>query len=79
MVSQLAVLAAMYSASADLSAMEVYFLLSHDIITDPKLKQHPKVLLLSVALLAKFESVYPCNFTSPSPRCLRPYSTVPLN
>jgi hypothetical protein len=78
MASQLAVLAAMYSASAELSAMKFFFLPNQDIIVDPNLKQHLEVLFLTAALLSQLESVYSCNFTSPSPRYLRPYSTVPL-
>jgi hypothetical protein len=68
----------MYSASVEPSATEVCFLLNQDIIVDPKLKQHPQVLFLSIALPPQSESVYPCNFASPSPRYLIPYSTVPL-
>jgi hypothetical protein len=44
MDSQLAKLVAMYSASAELSATEVCFLLNQEITTDPKLKQHLEVL-----------------------------------
>ena len=78
MASQLAIMAAMYFASVELSAMEVCFLLNQDIIVDPEIMQHPKVLFLSIALPPQFEFEYPCNFTSPSPRYLRPYSIVPL-
>jgi hypothetical protein len=42
--SQLATLAAMYSASAVLWAMEPYFLLDQEVIAEPKLKQYPEVL-----------------------------------
>jgi hypothetical protein len=44
MASQLAKLATMYSASAKLSATEVYFQLNKEMVVDPKLKQHPKVV-----------------------------------
>jgi hypothetical protein len=63
MVSQLALLAAMYFASIELSAMEVFFLLNQDIMVDFKLKKHLEVLFLSVAFLSQFEFVYPCDFT----------------
>jgi hypothetical protein len=58
--------------------MEFYFSLNQDIIIDLKLKKHPKVIFLSVALPAKSKSVYPCNITSPSPRYHIPYSIGPL-
>ena len=57
MASQLAEHAAMYSASVVLRAMLDCFLLYHEIIADPRLKQHPEVLFLSEALPAQFESV----------------------
>jgi hypothetical protein len=41
---------AIYYASVVLSATPVCFLLSHQIIADPKLKQHPDVLFRSVTL-----------------------------
>lgn len=78
MVSQLAILATIYSASTMLSAMKVCFLQNQDIIFDPKVKRHPEVLFLSDALPAQFEFVCTCNFTSPSPSYLRLYSTVPV-
>jgi hypothetical protein len=78
MAAQLIVLAAMYYTSGELSATELYFLLNQDIIVDLKLKQHLEVLFLSVALRSLSKSVYPCNFTSPSPRYLTPYFIVPL-
>jgi hypothetical protein len=43
-VSLLAALGAMYSASAVLWAIEPYFLLDQKIIVEPKLKQYPEVL-----------------------------------
>jgi hypothetical protein len=58
MASQLAEHAAMYSSSAILRAMPDYFLLYHEIMADPKLKQHPKVLFLSKKFLTQSESVY---------------------
>jgi hypothetical protein len=78
MASQLAVLVAMYSVSVELSAMEFCFFLNQDIIIDPKLKKHPEVLFLFVALPTQSKSKYPYNLTSPSPRYLKPYSIVPL-
>jgi hypothetical protein len=46
MASQLAILVAIYSTSAELSAIEVYFLLNQVITIDPKMKQHPEVLFV---------------------------------
>jgi hypothetical protein len=62
--SQLAEHAAMYSASAVLREILDFFLLCHEIIADPKLKQHPEVLFLSATLLAQSASVYPLNVKS---------------
>jgi hypothetical protein len=45
MASQLAELAAMYFASAELSATEVYFLLNQETIPKSKLKQHLEAIL----------------------------------
>jgi hypothetical protein len=45
-----------------LSAIETCF---PEIIIDPKLKQHPKVLNFSSPLPAQSESVYLCSLTSP--------------
>jgi hypothetical protein len=59
--SQLAEHAAMYYASAVLRAMPDCFLLCHEIIADPKLKQYPEVLFLSETLPAQSASVYPLN------------------
>jgi hypothetical protein len=62
--SELAEHVAMYSASAALRAMLDCFLLYHEIMADPKLKQHPEVLFLSETLPAQSESVYPLNVKS---------------
>jgi hypothetical protein len=43
----------MYSASAVLRAMLDCFLLYHEIMADPKLKQHPEVFFLSETLPAQ--------------------------
>ena len=48
-------LAAMYSTFAELKATKFFFLLNQDTTPNPKLKQHPKVLLFSVVL--PFQSV----------------------
>jgi hypothetical protein len=56
--------ATMYSASVVLRAMLDCFLLCHEIITDPKLKQHLEVLFLSETLPAQSASVYPLNVKS---------------
>jgi hypothetical protein len=78
MASQLAILAAIYSDFAELSATKICFLLNHVITTEPKLKQHLEVLFLSTALLAQSESEYPYKLTPSPPRYLNPYSVVPL-
>jgi hypothetical protein len=62
--SQLAEHVAMYSASVVLRAMLDCFLLCHEIMADPKQKQHPKVLFLSETIPAQSESVYPLNVKS---------------
>ena len=67
-----------YTSFAELGATEVCLRLNQDIIIDPKLKQHLEVLFLFDPLPSQSESVYPCNFTSPFPRHLSSYSTVPL-
>jgi hypothetical protein len=53
--SQLAEHATMYFASAVMRAMLDCFLLSHEIMADPKLKQHPEVLFLLETLPAQSE------------------------
>jgi hypothetical protein len=50
--SQLAEHAAMYSAYTVLRAILDFFLLCHEIMADPKLKQHLEVLFLSATLPA---------------------------
>jgi hypothetical protein len=62
--SQLAEHAAMYSAFAVLRAILDCFLLCHEIMADPKLKQHPEVLFLSATFPAQSASVYPLNVKS---------------
>ena len=57
--SLLAALAAVYSASAVLWAMEPYFLLDQEIIAEPKLKQYPEVLFRSTTLPIQSELVKP--------------------
>ena len=61
MASQLVEHAAMYYASVVLRAILDCFLLCHEIIADPKLKQHLEVLFLSETLPAQSASVYPLN------------------
>ena len=46
---------AMYYASVELSATEDCFLLNQEIIPDPRLKQHPEVLLRFVELPVQSE------------------------
>jgi hypothetical protein len=57
MDSQLVEHATMYSISAMLRAMLDFFLLYHEIMADPRLKQHPEVLFLSKTLPAQSESI----------------------
>jgi hypothetical protein len=57
MASQLAKYAAMHSASVVLRAILDYFLLCHEVMADPKSKQHHEVLFLSEELPAQSESV----------------------
>ena len=59
-------LAAIYFASAVLKATDFCFLLIQDIEADPKVKQHPEVLLRSTTLPAQSASVYPGSLTSPT-------------
>ena len=55
MASQLVEQAAIYSASAVLRATLDCFLLSHEIMVDPRLKHPPEVLFLSETLPTQFE------------------------
>ena len=57
MASPISMLAAMYSTSTELRATDFCFLLNQDTTPDPKLKQHPEVLFLSVVLPAQSASV----------------------
>jgi hypothetical protein len=57
MVSQLVEHAAMYSASVVLREILDCFLLFHEVMADPKLKQHPEVLFPFEALPAQYKSV----------------------
>ena len=66
MASQLARLATMYYASAELNAPDCCFRLNHDTTVEPNPKQHPEVLFLSEAQPAQSKSVYPASLT-PSP------------
>ena len=54
----------MYSASDVLREILDFFLLCHEVMDDPRLKQHPKVLFLSETLPAQSESVYPYSLKS---------------
>jgi hypothetical protein len=58
MASQLAEHAAIYSASIVLRAILDCYLLYHEVMVDPRLKQHPELLFLSETLPAQSESVY---------------------
>jgi hypothetical protein len=64
MASQLTKHAAIYFASAVLGAILDCFLLCHEVMADPRLKHHPKVLFLSKTLPAQSESIYPYNLKS---------------
>jgi hypothetical protein len=61
MASQLAEHATMYYAYVVLREILDYFLLYHEIMADPRQKQHPEVLFMSKILPVQSESVYPCN------------------
>ena len=76
--SHAAWLAVMYSASAELSATDLCFLMYQETVVDPILKTPPDVLFLSVGLSAQYASVKPCNFTSSTHLYHRSYSDVPL-
>jgi len=47
MASQLARLAAIYSALEGLKETEIFFRLNHDTTVEPNPKQHPEVIFLS--------------------------------
>ena len=64
MASQLEEHATMYYAYVVLREMLDCFLLCHEIMDNPRLKQHPEVLFLSETLPAQSESVYPYNLKS---------------
>lgn len=64
--------AAMYSASVELWATDDCFLLNHDIIADPKVKQHLDVPFRSMEFPVQSESVNPLKFNSVL-LYLRPY------
>ena len=68
----------MYSASVELSATDLYFLLYQEIAVDLILKIPPNVLFLSVGLPAQSASVKPCNVTSSVYLYHKPYSDDPL-
>jgi len=57
MASQLAKHAVMYSTFAVLRAILDCFLLFHEVMADPNLKQYPEVLFLSEALPTQPELV----------------------
>ena len=76
--SHVAKLVAMYSASAELSAMDIFFLLYQETAVDPILKIPPDVLFLSVGLPAQSASMKPCNFTSSVCLYHKPYSDVQI-
>ena len=68
----------MYSASAELSATDICFLLYQEIVVDPILKIPLDVLFLSVGLPTQSASVKPCSFTSSYFLYHNPYPDVPL-
>lgn len=59
MASQAAKLEAMYSASTELNAIDLYFLLNLERVVDPTLKVQPKMLFLSAEPPTQFASVKP--------------------
>ena len=68
----------MYYAAAELSAMDICFLLYQENFVDLILKILPDVLFLSIGLPAQSESAKPCNFTSSVYLYHRTYLDVPL-
>ena len=76
--SHVAKLATMYSASIELSATDLCFLLYQETVVDPLLNISPDVLFLSVGLPAQSASVKPCSFTSSNYLYHNPYPDVPL-
>jgi hypothetical protein len=60
-IHNLAEHATMYSTSVMLGVMLDCSLLCHEIMADPRLKQHLEVLFLSETLPAQSESIYPYN------------------
>ena len=77
--SHAAKLAAIYSASAELSATDLYFPLYQETVVDPILKIPPDVLFLSVGLPAQSASVKPHSFTSADSLYHTPYPDVSLH
>ena len=71
-------IAAMYSAFAEMSAMESYFLLYQENSVDLILKIPSDVLFLSVGLPSQSTFVKPCNFTSSDCLYHNPYPDVHL-
>ena len=64
MDSQLVEKAAIYSTYAVLRATLDCFLLSHEIMADPRLKHHHEVLFLSETLPAQSKSIQPYSLKS---------------
>jgi hypothetical protein len=56
--------ATMFYASIVLKEMLDCFLLFHDIMADPKVKQHSEVIFLSETLLSQYKSVCPLTLKS---------------
>jgi hypothetical protein len=56
MASQLAEHVAMYSAYVVLRAILDCFMIFHEVMVDPRLKQHYEVIFLSEGLPAQYES-----------------------
>jgi len=77
MASHVVVLVTIYSASAELSAIDFYFMLHQDIIPLPKLKQYPKVLFRSTELPAQSASVNPLKLMSSPMEYFNSYLIVP--
>ena len=77
MTSHEVVLAAIYLASAELSATDFCFLLHQEVIPDPRLKQYPLVLFRSTGLPVQSASVNPLNLMSLPRVYFSPSSIVP--
>ena len=75
MALHVAMLATIYSGSAELSATNFCFLLHQDIIPNPTLNQYPKVLFRSIELPGQSASVNQFKLMSSPWEYFNPYPT----